>query len=183
MANLGRGAHHQARSRCEAQKPSKPLLSPAGVPSLPGPVPRSSCSCRVQHLLPSVPCSHQQPYAGIPPACGDGQAREKPRICLQSWFRDRSESSNGRLILSCAAKATSVPETLEGAFPRPQTTERLPRNGVRPILSAEKGVEATLAQTREKVPKLLPQLPDSLRCGSRITRRVGIFTHRLRQLQ
>jgi len=55
-ANLGRGAAHQARSRCEAQKPSKPLLSPAGVPSLPGPVPRSSCSCRVHHLLPTVRC-------------------------------------------------------------------------------------------------------------------------------
>jgi len=51
------------------------LLSPAGVPSLPGPAPLSSCSCRVHHLLPSVPCSHRQPDAGIPPACGDGQAR------------------------------------------------------------------------------------------------------------
>jgi len=73
-ANLGRGAAHQARSRCEAQKPSKPLLSPAGVPSLPGPVPRSSYSWRVHHLLPSVLCSQRQPYAGKPPACGDEQA-------------------------------------------------------------------------------------------------------------
>jgi hypothetical protein len=83
--------------------------------------------------------------------------REKPRICLQSWFRDRSESSNGTLILSCAAKATSVPEILEGAFPRPQTTERPPGSDVCPLVSAAEGVGATLAQTREKVPKLLPQ--------------------------
>src|SRR5208283_1727329 len=83
--------------------------------------------------------------------------REKPQICLQSWFRDRSESSNGTLILLCAAKATSVPETLEGAFPRPQTTERPLGSDVCPLVSAVEGVGATLAQTREKVPKLLPR--------------------------
>ena len=103
--------------------------------------------------------------------------REKPRIRLQSWFRDRSESSNGTLILSCAAKATSVPEILEGAFPRPQTTERPPGSDVCPIVSAAKGVEVALAQTRAKLAKLFSQGPDSLRCGSRITRLLGISTH------
>src|SRR5208337_110923 len=54
-------------------------------------------------------------------------------------------------------KATSVPEMLEGAFPRPQTTERPPRNDVRPILSAAKGVEAALAQTCAKRAKPFSQ--------------------------
>src|SRR5271157_1071106 len=180
MANLGRGAHHPARSRCEAQKPSKPLLSPAGVPSPPGPVPRSSCSCRVHHLLPSVPCSHRQPDAGIPPACGDRQApmgltavslssklsqvdsvRNRgfvSRVGSETGLRAPTGRSSCRVLL----EATSVPEMLEGAFPRPQATERPPRNDVRPILSAAKGVEVALAQTCAKRAKPFSQGSDRL---------------------
>jgi len=125
--------------------------------------------------LSAVHCSHRQPYAGKPPACGDGQARMGlTAVSLSSKLSQVDAVRNSEFVSgvgsetglraptgrsSCRVllKATSVPEMLEGAFPRPQTTERPPRNDVRPILSAAKGVEAALVQTCAKRAKPFSQ--------------------------
>ena len=73
--NPGRRSYHQARSRCEAEKPRKPLLPPAGVPTLSSRVPRSSCSCRV-HRIPS---SHVLWYV-------QSRARTSPCCCEESAY-------------------------------------------------------------------------------------------------
>jgi len=134
----------------------------------------------VHNLLPSVNCSHRQACAGIPPAYGDRQApMGLTAVSLSSKLSQVDAVRNSEFVSgvgsetglraptgrsSCRVllKATSVPEMLEGAFPRPQTTERPPQNDVRPILSAAKGVEAALVQTCAKRAKPFSQGSDSL---------------------
>ena len=176
---MGRGADHDARSRCEALKPSKPLLPPAGVPSLPGAVPRTSCSCRVRHLLPSVHCTHRQPYAEIPPACGDGQARMVLTAVSLSSKLSQVDTVRNREFVSRVGSETGprAPTGLSSCrvqlrqqacrrcwkdFSTIANDRRPPRNDIRPILSAEKGVETALAQACAKHAKPFSRGSDSL---------------------